>query len=37
MRIKFDKDRLGVEQNNFLTKIVNVYIVFELMLGQKPY
>ena len=24
MRIKFDKDPLAVEQNNYLTKIVNV-------------
>ena len=28
--IKFDKDTLAVEQNNYLTKIVNVYIVYEL-------
>ena len=28
--IKFDKDALAVEQNNYLTKIVNVYIVYEL-------
>ena len=25
MRIKFDKDPSAVEQNNYLTKIVNVY------------
>ena len=30
MEIKFDKDLLGVEQNNYLTKIENVYIVYEL-------
>ena len=30
MRIKFNKDPLTVEQNNYLTKIVNVYIVYEL-------
>ena len=28
--IKFDKNTLAVEQNNYLTKIVNVYIVYEL-------
>ena len=30
MGIKFDKDLLAVEQNNYLTKIVNVYIVYDL-------
>ena len=30
MGIKFDKDPLAVEQNNYLTKIVNVYIVYDL-------
>ena len=30
MGIKSDKDPLAVEQNNYLTKIVNVYIVYEL-------
>ena len=30
MGIKFDKDSLAVEQNNYLTKIVNVYIVYDL-------
>ena len=30
MRTKFDKDPLAVEQNNYLTKIVNVYVVYEL-------
>ena len=28
--IKLDKDNLGVEQNNYLTTIVNVYIVYDL-------
>ena len=28
--IEFDKDLLAVEQNNYLTKIVNVYNVYEL-------
>ena len=28
--INFDKDPLAVEQNNYLTKIVNVYIVYDL-------
>ena len=28
--IKFDKDPLAVEQNNYWTKIVNVYIVYDL-------
>ena len=30
IEIKFDKDPLAVEQNNYLTKIVNVYIVYDL-------
>ena len=30
IRIKFDKNTLPVEQNNYLTKIVNVYIVYDL-------
>ena len=30
MRIKFDKDSLAVEQDNYLTKIVNVYVVYDL-------
>ena len=30
MRIKFDKDSLAVEQNTYLTKIVNVHIANEL-------
>ena len=28
--IKVDKDPLAVEQNNYLTKIVNFYIVYDL-------
>ena len=28
--IKFDKDPLAVEQNNYLTRIVKVYIVYYL-------
>ena len=27
---KFDKDPLGIKQNNYLTKLVNVYIVYDL-------
>ena len=30
MEIKFDTDPLAVEQNNYLNKIVNVYIVYNL-------
>ena len=30
MGIRFDKDLLTVEQNNYLTEIVNVYIVYYL-------
>ena len=30
MGIKFDKDLLAVEQNNYLNKIVNVYIVYDV-------
>ena len=30
MGIKFDEDLLAVEQNNHLSKIVNVYIVYDL-------
>ena len=28
--IKFDKDSLAVEQINYLIKIINVYIVYDL-------
>ena len=30
MELKFDKDPLALEKNNYLTKIVNVYIVYDL-------
>ena len=30
MGIKFDKDPLAVEQNYYLTKIIKVYIVYDL-------
>ena len=30
MRMKFDKGTLAEEQNNYLTKIINVYIVYDL-------
>ena len=30
MGMKFDNDPLSVEQNNFVTKIVNVYIFYDL-------
>ena len=30
MGVIFDKDSLAVEQNNYLTKIVNAYIVYDL-------
>ena len=33
--IKFDKEPLAVEQSNYLTKIVNVYIVYDLDAWQK--
>ena len=29
MGIKFDKDPLAVERNNYFSKIVNVYIVYD--------
>ena len=35
MRIKFDKDPLTVEQNNYTTKILNAYIVCNLDACQK--
>ena len=28
--IKFDKDPLAAEQNNYLSKIINVYVVYDL-------
>ena len=30
MGTKFDKDRLALEQNNYATKILNGYIVYDL-------
>ena len=30
IRINFDKDPLAIEQNNYLGKIENVYIVYDL-------
>ena len=30
MRIKIDRDPMAVEQNNSLSKIANVYIVYDL-------
>ena len=30
MGIKFDKDPLALEQSNYLAKIINVYIVYDL-------
>ena len=30
IRIKFDKDLLAVEKNNYSTKVVKVYIVYDL-------
>ena len=30
MRIKFDKNPLAVEQKNYLAKIINIYIVYDL-------
>ena len=30
MGIKFDKDPLAAEQNNYLSKILNVYIIYDL-------
>ena len=29
--IKLDKEPLSIKQNNYLTKIVNVYIVYDLV------
>ena len=30
MQIKFDKDPLAVKQNNYLTRIVIIYIAYDL-------
>ena len=32
--IKFDKGPLVVEQNNYVTKIVNTYMVYDYILGE---
>ena len=37
MGIKFGEDPLYVEQNNYLTKIVNVYVVYDLDAWPKIY
>ena len=33
--MKFDKNPLAVEQNNYLTKILNIYIVYDLDTGPR--
>ena len=33
--IKFDKNRLAIEKNNYLTKIVNVYTIYYLVACQR--
>ena len=35
MRIKFNKELSAVEQNNYTTKIVNVYIFYDLDAWRK--
>ena len=35
MGIKFGRDPFSVEQNNYATKIVNVYIFFDLDAGPR--
>ena len=35
MGIKFDKDLSAVKQNNYLTKIVNVYVVYDLAVWSR--
>ena len=35
MGIKFDKDLSAVKQNNYLTKIVNAYIVYDLVVWSR--
>ena len=35
MGIKFDKNRLAIEKNNYLTKIVNVYTIYYLVACQR--
>ena len=31
MRIKFDKDPLAIEQDNYFIKIVNIWIVYDFI------
>ena len=35
MVIKFDEDPLAVEQNNYASKIVNVYIFYDLVVWPR--
>ena len=35
MGIKFDKDPLVVEENNYMTKIVNAYSAYDLYVSPK--
>ena len=35
MGVKFDKDPFAIEQNNYLTKIVNIYVVYDLEVWPK--
>ena len=35
--IKFDKDPLSIEQNKYSTKVVNVYVVYDLDALKKFY
>ena len=35
MRIKFDKDPLAIEQKNYLNKVANVYVFYELYYWPK--
>ena len=35
MGVKFDKDPFAIEQNNYLTKIVNIYVVYDLEASPK--
>ena len=37
MKIKFDKDPLAVDQKSYLTKVVNVYIVYNLDASSRCY
>ena len=35
MELRFDKDPLAREQNNYATKIVNAYVVYDLNAWQE--